>query len=224
MSYSIETAQSNLDRGSYEVAFDMFMDLAQNELNADAQYALVKMCFDGHIDVHQVQKLFEWLNRETSLGNGYSFFNIGLMYERGLGSIQKDLKIAVQYYEKAIGNEVIDAYCNLGNIYTGVMGLHPEIQVDVAKGIALLNKGAMLGSRQAAYTLGCIYEKGEIVELDHYKAFFYLTLATLAKHDQAHRCLILMQHAVKKDFKAQFQEAERVYWNIEGMRRIYRLL
>jgi uncharacterized protein len=95
MSYNIETAQSNLERGHYELAFDMFMDLAQNELNADAQYALVKMCFDGHIDIHQVQKLFEWLNRETSLGNGYSFFNIGLMYERGLGSIQKDLKIAV---------------------------------------------------------------------------------------------------------------------------------
>jgi TPR repeat protein len=224
MSYTIETAQSNLDRGRYEVAFDMFMDLAQNELSTDAQYALVKMCFDGHIDVDQAQKLFEWLNHETSFGNGYSFFNIGLMYERGLGSIEKNLKIAIEYYEKAIDSEVIDAYTNLGNIYSGVMGLHPEIKVDVAKGIELLTKGAMLGSRQAAYTLGCIYEKGEIVETDHFKAFFYLTLGTLAKHDQAHRCLILLQHAVKKDYRAQFEEAQRVYWNIEGMRKLYRLL
>jgi tetratricopeptide (TPR) repeat protein len=101
MPYSIEVAQSNLARGRYELAFEMFMDLAENELNADAQYALVKMCFDGHVDIEQAQKLFDWLNRETSLGNGYSFFNIGLMYERGLGQIEKNLQIAVINYEKA---------------------------------------------------------------------------------------------------------------------------
>jgi hypothetical protein len=224
MPYSIEVAQSNLARGRYELAFEMFMDLAENELNADAQYALVKMCFDGHVDIEQAQKLFDWLNRETSLGNGYSFFNIGLMYERGLGQIEKNLQIAVINYEKAIKHEVIDAYCNLGNIYTGVMGLDPQVEVNIAKGIDLLDKGAMLGSRQAAYTLGCIYEKGEIIEQDHYKAFFYLTLATLAKHDQAHRCLILMQHAVKANFKEKYDEAEKAYWKIEGLRQLYRLL
>ena len=224
MPNTVELGQQNLERGRYEVAFDIFMDLAQYELNEEAQYALVKMCFDGHMDPEQIEKLFKWLNYETEIGNGYSYFNIGLLYEKGLGNVEHNLKVAIEYYQKAVLADVIDAYCNLGNIYVGVSGDHPELVIDIPKGISLLAKGAELGSRQAAYTLGCLYEKGELVKQDHSKAFYNLTLATLAKHDQAHRCLIIMQHAVKKDFTKEFDAAERAYWRLEGERRMYRQL
>ena len=46
---SIELAQLNLNRGHNEAAFEIFMDLAQNELNDDANYALTKMCWDDKL-------------------------------------------------------------------------------------------------------------------------------------------------------------------------------
>jgi TPR repeat protein len=46
------------------------------------------------------------------------------MYERGMGEIKQDYKTAIEYYERAIKEEVVDAYCNLGNIYA--LGLAQE--------------------------------------------------------------------------------------------------
>ena len=118
---SIELAQLNLERGRNEAAFEIFMDLAQNELNDDANYALTKMCWDGKLTTEQIELFYAFQNSNSSLGNGYAIFNVGLMHEKGMGLIKQDYKIAVQYYEKAIKEEVHDAYCNLGSIY--VLGL-----------------------------------------------------------------------------------------------------
>ncbi|QWD64914.1 hypothetical protein [Polynucleobacter sp. MWH-UH2A] len=47
---SIELGQSNLERGRNDAAYEIFMDLAQNDLNDDALYALTKMCWDGKLN------------------------------------------------------------------------------------------------------------------------------------------------------------------------------
>ena len=44
---SIELGELNLRQGKHAVAFDIFFELAQFELSADAQFALVKMCSEG---------------------------------------------------------------------------------------------------------------------------------------------------------------------------------
>jgi TPR repeat protein len=127
-------------------------------------------------------------------------------------------------YVKAIEEDVTDALCNLGNIYITGMGAKQGIPQDAEKGIALLAKGAELGSRQAAYTIGSYYGKGEIVPVNYSKAFFYLTLASLAQHDQAKRILLIMQHSVKDDFSKELEQAQHVYAKIENMRQLYKLL
>lgn len=214
----------NLNKGRYDSAFDIFYDLAVNELDQEAQYALTKMCFDGHLDPEQINKLFSWVNSNSSLGNGYAHFNVGLMHERGMGNVPQDFKVAIEYYEKAIAEEVHDAYCNLGNIYALGLAEEQGIPRDVHKGIGYLTKGAEEGSRQAAYTLGCFYEKGEFIAQDHKKACYYLVLATLAKHEQAHRVLIMFQHANKGNYSKEFDAAEYQYGKIQNMRRLYKCL
>ncbi|QWE22258.1 sel1 repeat family protein [Polynucleobacter sp. AP-Jannik-300A-C4] len=220
----LEIAVSNLNRGRYEAAFDIFWDLAYNELDAEAQFALTKMCFDGHLDAQQIEKLFDWVNSNSSLGNGYALFNVALMHERGMGSIKRDMKVAVEYYEKAIREEILDAYCNLGNIYVVGTGEDQGIKKNIRRGVELLTVGANEGSRQSAYNLGVLYEKGEHVQQDHHKAFYFLTLATLLRHQHAHRCLIIMQHAIKKDFTKEFDAAEQQWRKIENLRTMYRVL
>jgi TPR repeat protein len=220
----IELAQLNLEKGRNDAAFEIFFDLAKNDLNDDANYALTKMCFDGKLSTDQIQNFYEFQNSNSSLGNGYAHFNVGLMHERGMGEIKQDFKTAVIYYEKAIKEEVHDAYCNLGNIY--VLGTAIEFGVprDVERGAELLAKGANEGSRQSAYTLGSLYGKGEFITQDLSKSFYFLTLAALAKHDQAHRVLHIFQNTHKGDYSKEFDAAEQQFWKIENMRRLYRCI
>jgi len=221
---SIELAQLNLERGRNEAAFEIFMDLAQNELNDDANYALTKMCWDGKLTTEQIELFYAFQNSNSSLGNGYAIFNVGLMHEKGMGLIKQDYKIAVQYYEKAIKEEVHDAYCNLGSIYVLGLGMEQGVPRDVDRGIELLAKGANEGSRQSAYTLGTLYGKGEFIAQDLSQSFYFLTLAALAKHDQAHRVLHIFQHAHKGNYSKEFDAAEAQFWKIENMRRLYKCI
>ena len=221
---SVELGELNLRNGKNDAAFDIFFDLAQFELSADAQFALVKMCFDGLLKTDQAEKLMSWLNRETARGNGYADYNLGLIHEQGTVGGKPDYKKAVEFYLKAIKEEVHDAFCNLGNIFITGSGVEQGVPKDVDKGLELLEKGAQLGSRQAAYTVGSYYGKGEIVPVNHRKAFLYLTLASLEKHDQAKRVLLIMQHAVKEDFSRELEQAQHLYAKIQNMRQLYKLL
>jgi hypothetical protein len=128
---SIELAQLNLNRGHNEAAFEIFMDLAQNELNDDANYALTKMCWDNKLTTEQIELFYAFQSTSSSLGNGYGLFNMGLIHEKGLGKIKQDYKTAVQYYEKAIKEEVHDAYCNLGSIYLMGTGMEQGVARNV---------------------------------------------------------------------------------------------
>jgi len=221
---SLELAQLNLNRGRNDAAFDIFMDLAQNELSDDATYGLTKMCWDGKLTVEQIELFYAFQNSNSSLGNGYALFNVGLMHEKGMGKIKQDYKTAVQYYEKAIKEEVHDAFCNLGSIYVLGTGMEQGVARNVELGAQYLTKGAEEGSRQCAYTLGSLYGKGEFIVQDLNKAFYFLTLAALAKHDQAHRVLHIFQYAHKGNYSKEFDAAEVQYWKIEGTRRLYRCI
>lgn len=221
---SIELAQLNLNRGHNEAAFDIFMELAKNDLNDDASYALTKMCWDGKLTAEQIELFYEFQSSSSSLGNGYAIFNMGIIHEKGLGKIKQDYKTAVQYFEKAIKEDVHDACCNLGSIYLMGTGMEQGVARNVERGVELLTKGAEEGSRQSAYILGSFYAKGEFVARDLSKAFYFLTLAAMAKHDQAYRVLHIFQHAYKGNYVQEFDAAERQYSKIQNMRFTYKCI
>jgi TPR repeat protein len=218
----LDLGQLNVERGSYSAAFDIFYGLAKDRASEDALYALTKLCFDGRLNPEQINTLFTFQNSNSSLGNGYAHFNVGLMFERGMGDVKQDYKTAVEYYEKAIKEEVLDAYCNLGNIYILGTGIAHGVVPNQEKGIALLKKGAEEGSRQAAFTLGSLYATGDIIEQDLKQGYLYLTLAAFAKHDQAKRVLLIFEHAHPGNYREEFDTAQQQYWKIENMRRLYK--
>ena len=73
---SVELGEQNLRQGRNDAAFEIFFDLAQYELSADAQFALIKMCFDGLLKTDQAESLMNWLNRETARVNCCQFRSI----------------------------------------------------------------------------------------------------------------------------------------------------
>ena len=225
MSYgAIELGQLNILKGKYDVAFDILYDCAVNDQNDDALFLLTKLTFDGNLNAEQMTKFYELQNSHTSTGNGYALFNVGLMYERGLGNVPQSYKTAVEYYLKAIKEEVKDAHCNLGNIYALGLGMEQGVPRNVELGIKLLTVGAEEGSRQCAYTLGSLYGKGEFITRDLKKSFLYLSLAALAGHDQAKRVLHIFVHSHKENYDAEMDAAQMLYGKIENMRQLYKCL
>ena len=223
MSYgAIELGQLNIQKGKYEVAFDILYDAAVNDQNDDALFLLTKMTFDGHLESEQMEKFYELQNGHTSLGNGYALFNVGLMHERGLGKVPQSYKTAVEYYLRAVKEEVKDAFCNLGNIYALGLGMGQGVHRDVELGIKYLTIGAEEGSRQCAYTLGSLYGKGEFISLDLKKSFYFLSLAALQGHDQAKRVLHIFVHSHKENYDAQMEAAELQFGKIQNLRLLYK--
>jgi len=223
MSYgAIELGQLNIQKGKYDVAFDILYDAAVNDQNDDALFLLTKMTFDGHLGSEQMERFYELQNGHTSLGNGYALFNVGLMHERGLGKVPQSYKIAVEYYLRAVKEEVKDAFCNLGNIYALGLGMEQGVPRNVELGVKYLTIGAEEGSRQCAYTLGSLYGKGEFIPQDLKKSFYFLSLAALQGHDQAKRVLHIFVHSHKENYDAEMEKAELQYGKIQNLRLLYK--
>jgi len=221
---AIELGQLNMQKGKFDVAFDILYDCAVNDQNDDAVFLMTKMVFDGHLPPELIEKFYEFQNGHTSAGNGYALFNVGLMHERGLGKVAQNYKVAVEYYQKAVKEEVKDAYCNLGNILALGLGIDQGVPRDINMGIKYLSVGAEEGSRQCAYTLGSLYGKGEFIPLDLKKSFYYLSLAALQGHDQAKRVLHIFVHTHKENYDAEMTAAELQFGKIQNLRMLYKCL
>ena len=52
---ALELGRMNLEKGKVDVAFDIFIDLAKNDLDEDALYMLTRMTFDGQLNPEQIE-------------------------------------------------------------------------------------------------------------------------------------------------------------------------
>ena len=74
----------------------------------------------GHGTAPNYEEALNWLTLAADKGVAQALFNLGYMYENGLG-VQKDEIKAIEYYEKSVNRNHIDGYLALGVIYsTGV--------------------------------------------------------------------------------------------------------
>jgi TPR repeat protein len=205
----LEAADFNLARGQYDAAFDQYFEAFTQEFCEEAQKRLTLMTSNGQLRPEQLEKLFAHHNSLDSQRGGLSSYNVALLYENGIGQLKPDLGVAVKYYEKAVGEKVRDAYANLAQILISGSAASFGIEKDINRGLDLLATGVELGSRECAYNLGCLYKAGKDVAVDDRKAAYYLGIAYLAKHEHAHRLLILLQQTSKLDFSVEIASAKR---------------
>ena len=205
----LEAGDFNLARGRYDSAFDQYFEAFTQELCEEAQKRLTSMTLEGLLKPDQIERLFQYHNSFDSHRNGIASFNVGLMYEQGLGGAKQDLSVAAQYYEKAIEQGIPDAHANLGQILISGSGVPWGVQKNLSRGIALLEQGVERGSRHCAYTLGCMYKSGDLILVDDRRAAYYLAIASLAKHEHAQRLLILLQQTARSNFEAEIGAARK---------------
>jgi hypothetical protein len=102
----------------------------------------------------------------TDQGSAAEQYNLGLRYEKGEGSVPKDLGKAAELYQKAADQGYADARFRLGRLYHRGEG----VPKDLGKAAELYQKAADQGNALAQNNLGLLYDRGEGVPKDLGKA------------------------------------------------------
>ena len=139
---------------------------------------------------------YEYLKRAAILENPYALNNLGSYYLEGY-MVEKDIDMAIIYYNAAIGKEdFAEPYWNLYNIYQ-----FEEGHKDTIVAFEYLKKAVELGNPYALNNLGLYYQEGYMVEKDidmaiglfktaidkKYFAEPYWNLYNIYQYDEDHR-------------------------------------
>ncbi len=214
----IDTGRRLLREGRHHEAFLCFLSLMQAEASNAAEAEAMQMFQSGLLQEEQISDLLGWLNREAERGQGFAAFNAALIFQRGTPAMPADPVRAAKFYEEAVMKEVPEAALNLGLLLLTGSESARGLAQDAARGIDLLAKATEMGSREAAYSLGSHYLKGESIARDDRKAFTYLAVAAILGHPKAKEACGLMQKMSAIDFSEQVAEAKRIEVRIHNYR------
>ena len=110
---------------------------------------------------------FRHLSRNTT-----PQYNIGLLYERGLGVPQNHAE-AAQWYRRAAERNQAQGQNNLGVLYEKGLGVPQDFKVAASWYLS----AAEQGHAQAQNNLGVLYGNGRGVAQDMKQAYFWFSLA-----------------------------------------------
>ncbi len=111
------------------------------------------------IEVNDMPKAYKSFLAAAKEGHMDSQFNLGVMYEQGIG-VAKDNQQAVVWYAKAAAQGSSAAQYNLGVLYENGRGT----AVDFAKANDMYRKASVQGDPLAVGNLGMLYIRGDGVK------------------------------------------------------------
>ena len=101
------------------------------------------------------KELFKTLESQAILGDSSAQFDLGQMYQAGLG-VEKNIQEAIKYYQLAAAQQDLPSEYNLGLLYLLGTGVEP----DYSLALEWLNDAAFKGNAYAQYVLANIYATG----------------------------------------------------------------
>lgn len=133
------------------------------------------------------QKVETYL-RKAAQDDTYACWGVALMYLAGEG-LEKNIDLAIDYFERAAAAQFADAYIELALIY--LVGEHKP--VDCAKVLANLNATAAQVSFKAHYILGILYSSDNpCVAMDINKAVTHYQQARSQGHQLSRMSLFTL--------------------------------
>lgn len=118
--------------------------------------------------------LFYLTKAKAKMGSAISQFELGFMYDEGIGVAQSDIN-ALSWYQKSAQQGYAKAQYNLGNLYREGRG----VEQSYATAKKWYQKAAELGDALSHYNLGLLYYHGYGVEQSNDKAFQYFHRAAV---------------------------------------------
>ena len=135
-------------------SFVQLVELAEQGEEAEAQYSLGLMYFQGKDVAQDYAKAREWFEKAAQQGHVKAQYNLGLMYDHGKGGAQ-DYAKAREWYEKAAQQGLAKAQYNLGVMYDEGIG-GPQ---DYAKAREMYGKAVQIGDSQSELLLHLIQDR-----------------------------------------------------------------
>lgn len=143
------------------------------EGNTRAMIGLGYMALSPDKDRYSPEKAFDLFRKAAAAGDPEAQFELGKLYERGIG-VKQDTAKAIELYKQSAERGFADAINDLGFLYhQGAEGL-PR---DPAKAIALFLKAADLRHPQAMFNVAALIDDGTIKGRTPEDAAGYLYLA-----------------------------------------------
>ena len=121
--------------------------------------------------------------------------------------MKKDLKKAIELYQKAASQENAFAQTHLGICYKNGIGVEKNIQ----KAIELFQKTAEQGNAYGQYNLGYCYEYGVGVEQNEHKAIELYQKAAEQRYIKAQNKIYVLLYDDRSKLKRKVQELNKVY-------------
>ncbi|MBA2650422.1 MAG: SEL1-like repeat protein [Legionella sp.] len=109
------------------------------------------------------KELFKALYARAILGDAQSQFDIGQMFQQGLG-VKQDFKSAIIFYENAAAQQHLGAKYNLGVLYLE----HPQDGKSYDVALNWLTDAAFKGNSKAQYVLSHVLSQGKVDENGKY--------------------------------------------------------
>lgn len=175
--------------------------------NAEAQMWLGTVYYANQSYLKAVN-LFE---KSSKQGNFQALFNLGRMYDRGLG-VKKDLATAKKLYLLSAKGGNADAQHNVGIMYL----LGDGIEKNIPEALQWLVTASIQGQRMAQRDLGNLFFEGNIVKRDLVLAYTYFSLAAANKEPSADKAA---KHVRKFMSYSQISEAESILKESKNMQK-----
>lgn len=121
-----------------------------------------------------------WFHAASKQGMANARYNLGVLYQQGLG-VEKDMTKALGWYRAAALLDHPEAKYNLGIAAAEGIGMN----YNPGMAAAYFESAAKSGVVEAAYNLGVLLENGQIDEPRPYEALFWYELALAGGHEPA---------------------------------------
>lgn len=151
----------------------------------------------------------QWYRRAAEQGHVKSQYQLGLMYDLGLG-VSEDGAQAVQWFRRAAEQGYVEAQYHLGFMYDTGKGV-PEIGAQEAA--QWYNRAAEWGLAEAQYALSQMYEKGDGVQADNIQGYAWANLANVGGIEDA---VTLRDEIAANLSETQLAEAQQLSRELEA--------
>ncbi len=119
---------------------------------------LAYMRLDPNEKRHDPRQAAQFLEKAAGAGDAEAIFELGQLYEKGIG-VEQDVARAIELYEKAAAADFADAINDLGFLYfSGGTG----VRKDMGKAIGFFRRAAELRQPEAMFNYAALIDDGEV--------------------------------------------------------------
>jgi TPR repeat protein len=191
--------------GDYVTAFKFWRSLA-DQGNADAQYDLSKMYFQGKGVAQDNVEAMKWLQLATNQGNAEAQGFLGIIYLLGKNGVTQDYAEAIKWLQLAANKGDVTAQYVLGGVYNEGKG----VAQDYVEAVKWFRIAADQGNADAQYELSKMYFQGKGVAQDKVEAMKWLQLAA-NQGNAKYQITIGELYFEGKEFSQDYVEAMKWY-------------